>query len=455
LGTFGIGIISQVLNLNNLIVFFGAFGIPLGVTKFVSQFETEKKWDEIYSIIQQINTLFIFMSLFLILICMIFSVQISEIILEDGNYYYFIILLAISIPFSLYGLLFDSYIKGFRKFGFYSKISIISSFISTLIALLLVFRFELYGAALFLLVSPIGSFIIYLFFLRRYNYLKISNVFKIKFKFDQNYLFILKLGAASLIVGMSEQLVLLAMRTSVIQNLGVVQNGIFQSVYTISMNYFNVLFISIGAYLLPVLSGKKDILSVNAEINSVLYLTLLVIVPLITVIFVLRDYVITILYSSEFLPASDLLFYNFFGDYFKAISWILGAWLIPSNKIKVWAIFSLTYYVLFFVIFYILFYLFGFGLKSIPVAYSISYFLHFLVNWYYIYRYNEFRLTSKNLRVLIYSISFLIIILILSNFSMIVGYFIVIPSVILWFVINVKIGDLIKLKELIKGFLKV
>jgi len=47
-------------------------------------------------------------------------------------------------------------------------------------------------------------------------------------------------------------------------------------------------------------------------------------------IYFLRDFAILILFSDEFIPMSDLFFYQLIGDVFKIASWLLGYLMIAK-----------------------------------------------------------------------------------------------------------------------------
>jgi O-antigen/teichoic acid export membrane protein len=83
---------------------------------------------------------------------------------------------------------------------------------------------------------------------------KLSEFISFNFRYSDKFKNVIKLGIASLSVGLADQLTQLVIRSVIIKMLGVDANGLYQAIYSISMNYFSLLFISLGVYLLPVLS---------------------------------------------------------------------------------------------------------------------------------------------------------------------------------------------------------
>ena len=65
-------------------------------------------------------------------------------------------------------------------------------------------------------------------------------------------------------------------------------------------------------------------------------------------IYVLRDIAILILFTEEFMPMSDLFFYQLIGDIFKIASWLLGYLMIAKAMTRIFIIteivFSIEFY---------------------------------------------------------------------------------------------------------------
>lgn len=438
------------MNFNNLIVLASAAGVPLGLIKYISIWEKERNWKEISLVVGQLNTLLLILGVIIVFFNILFAKDISIFLFNDESYYFFIILISLSIPLALVNLIFEAILKGMKKFGHYVKISIVIAVLTLAISILFVILFKIEGAVYSVLISTIIISIVYGIYFHNSKILKLDEFFSLNFKYSSNFRKVINLGLASLIVGSADQLSQLLIRAEIIKSLGINSNGLYQSIYAISLNYFSILFMSLGIYLLPVLSEIKENDLVNAEINSTLKLSLIFIVPLISIIFTFREQIIILLYSKEFLPSTDLLFFNFLGDYFKAFSWIIGAWLIPLGKIKAWVSFSIVYYINFIVIFIVLLFYFDLGLKSVVISYFISYVIHTIINIYYIKKYNKFRFISKNLILIPISICFILGLLITSKYNQLLGYILILPSVLLWFKLSVSKIEMIKAFGLIK-----
>lgn len=451
IGAFGVGVISQILNFNSIIVFTSAVGIPLSLTKFVSIWEKEGLWADIKLIVSQFNTLLFSFGIVFTIINIVLASEISIFLFGDEQYYYLIIIISLSLPLSLVNPILEGLLKGLKRFKQYVKISIFISIFCLLVTLLSVFYFKIVGAVFSLSVSSVIVFLVYYIYFYKIKVFNIYSFFSFNFRYSDKFKIVVKLGLASLAVGLADQISQLLIRTFIIKAYGVNANGLYQSIYSISMNYFNILFMSLGIYLLPVLSEMKDKNLINSEINNTLKFSFIIIVPLVSSIFIFRDFVIRLLYSEEFLPSIDLLFFNFLGDYLKAFSWVIGAWLIPLSRIRAWLVFSFIYYINYILLFLLFSTVFDMGLKSVVISYFISYLIHSFINLYFIIKNNKFKFSTVNLKLFPLSILFILIMMFISDYKQIYGYVIILPSLLLWLKLTVSKVDLFRIIELFKS----
>lgn len=333
------------------------------MTKYISQWENESKWDEIYSLLSLVFFIVISISLLGILFALIFSQTISNLILNTSEYYIYIIILFFSFPFIFMTTIFDAYLRGLKRFDYYIKISLRTIFTSFTITILLIYFMGLSGFVYSILISSILNFFIFLRYLVKNNLFIVSKLFKAKIfdKFISNKIMIL--GLSSLVIGVIQQLTFLFLRSKVISDYGLEANGLYQSVFVISNNYFSIFFITVGIYALPVISENLNIEKVNNIINDHFRLVFILIVPLVCIFFVFRDIILQLLFAKSFLNASNLFFFNFLGDYFKALAWVSGLWLIPNMKVKAWVIFDMILNVNFIIFFFHNVLYLGFGIN--------------------------------------------------------------------------------------------
>lgn len=437
LGTYGIGISSQLLNLNYFIIFIGTVGFPVGLTKYISEWDKEGKWENILLSIKQVLFILFLVGVIGIIMSFIFAKELSVLLLDSKEFSWLIFIVFCSFPFTAISSVFDSLVKGIKRFGLSVKASITTSIITFIITIIFVYYYNIMGVALGLLISSICGVVIYYYFLLKEKIWNYKNLLNIKSEKNPVLKNILKIGIASLLVGGLNQLVQLIIRSYIIRKIGVDYNGIYQGVYAISNNYFNIFFMTISIYSLPVLSEMKEKDMVNLELNNLLRITLLIIVPIIMFAFTLRYYIILLLYTEKFIPATDYMAFNFLGDFFKALAWVFGAWLIPATKIKMWAIIDFIFDFNYLFLFFILITFFNLHLYSVVIAYFIAFIIHAIISLIVLVKYNKFTFSKINIKSIISSIISLIILILISNYNLIFGYLFVFPILLIWFKLNV------------------
>jgi O-antigen/teichoic acid export membrane protein len=444
LGVTGLGIISQLINFQNLILFIVPIGIPLGLTRYIS--ENEKKDSELTNIIF-LNSLrvLVISSLIFTVIISLFSVFISDFLFDNAKYYLFVLILALSIPFSILTSFLDAYLRGLKNINLLVKILITSTIISFVLTVIFVFFFKLEGVVIGLLVGNFFSMLVYFVGMKKKYLIPKLNIFA---KFNKEIIGnIIKIGFASLTIGAVSQLVLLLIRTITINKLGVYGNGIYQSVLGISLNYFGFIYLTLNIYSFPKISGLKLNSEVIDEININFRYILFLMIPLVALIFVFREYVIALLFTKDFSSSESLYKYQFFGDLFKAFSWVIGLWLIPKLKLFLWVSLDLILSVNFLMIYALLLNFYSNGLDSLAIAYLLSNGIHFVLNFIVARKYLKFKFQSKNLSAAVTGLVLLTFIVAFSEYNVMFGYFLIIPALFLWFFYVMKKSEWIFIKD--------
>ncbi|EAV1605004.1 O-antigen translocase, partial [Salmonella enterica] len=113
--------------------------------------------------------------------------------------------------------------------------------------------------------------------------------------------------------------------------------GQWQAVWKISEAYIGVVTIALSTYFLPKLSSLNNVIDIKCEIRMVLKHILPFVIFFAVVIFFMRDFIIALLFTSEFSFARDLFLVQLLGDVIKIISWVY-AFTMLSTKATLWYI---------------------------------------------------------------------------------------------------------------------
>jgi len=373
LGVAGLGIIGQLTNFNMFISYFISIGIPLGITKYISEWNLDNNEEAMYSLFRSsLIILFAFATL-ISSVLIIFSNSFSSFLWGSDVYNYLIIYLSLSFPFYVSIITIDAYIRGLKRYNVFTFIAITNSVVSAIIFISLAYLYEESGVGLAFFLSSVTSLVINLVFCAYYKVFDFSKIFNFKKVNVQILKSVIKLGIASLIIGATNQFALLYIRSEIIKDYGLIYNGYYQSIITMSSSYFAIFSMIFGVHSLPLLSEKKDTHLFNNELNSNLYLVLLLIIPIITLLFSFKNIIIPLLFSKDFNAASDYFLMFLLGDLFRVLSLVLELGLIAKNKIKKWLFVEVVTYLSMIGVFIILNTFSNFGPSSFSLAYFISY----------------------------------------------------------------------------------
>jgi O-antigen/teichoic acid export membrane protein len=165
----------------------------------------------------------------------------------------------------------------------------------------------------------------------------------------------------------------LFIRSYTINHLSVIEAGWWEGMNRISGMYLMVITTSFSVYYLPRLSEIND----KNELKKEIYTAFKVIIPMLLIcftgIFLLRDLIIKVLFSSDFYPMRNLFIWQLLGDIFKITTWLIGFTCIAKSLTKVF-VFNEIFFSLLFVFLSIILIKY-FGVIGITIAYLLNYIL--------------------------------------------------------------------------------
>jgi PST family polysaccharide transporter len=226
----------------------------------------------------------------------------------------------------------NAVINGLGKFKKVIYITIIGTFLSVLVTVILVFQYQIYGALISIIITPGLLFFVSLFFLL--EDFSITTFFKPGL-FDWNLLQNLShYFLMALVSGIFGPLVLLLVRNHLIASVSINAAGYWEAMSRISSYYLLFLNTLITVYYYP-----KMVLAENdSETKEVIQGFYKHIVPVfgigLIVVFVLKNILIQLLFTDDFKPVEMLFFWQLIGDFFKGASLILGMQFFAKKMTK-------------------------------------------------------------------------------------------------------------------------
>ena len=175
--------------------------------------------------------------------------------------------------------------------------------------------------------------------------------------------------------------VFLSIRNHIIHDLGIEQAGYWETMTRISTYYLMFASTILSVYFLPKLSKAQNGLETKNIFLQYYKYILPVFVCGLTVIYLMRFFIIRLLFTKEFLPVTDLFFWQLLGDIFKIASLILGYQLFAKKKTSAFILSELFSLVILY--FFSLYFIRIYGIEGVVIGYALDNFIYFLVLFFY------------------------------------------------------------------------
>ncbi|MDN5108027.1 O-antigen translocase [Aliarcobacter butzleri] len=371
-GPAGLAIIGQLQNFINLVLLASGDFFKTAITKYTAQFQDDEiKKHEIWSTaikIAGVLYIVVFVSLFF------FSNEISAYLLTSSQYGYVLKILAFSIPFFVLNGLLLAILNGQRQIKQYITLSISLSIVSLVLVAILSIFYALEGALVAYVINQSVVLLVTLFYLRKESWLKLKS-FSYKLNQD-NVRKILGFGAISFTAVIASNSSMLYIRDYISTTISLESAGHWQAIWILSTVSLSLITTSLVTYLLPTLSSIKEKHLMSSELKKALYLILPIASAISLSMYLLRDFIIEILYTKEFLPMGELFLWQMIGNVIKACAWLFGYLFVAKAMVKycvsIEIIFALMMVLLsvYFVNIY--------GLVGVTYAYALNTFLYLI-----------------------------------------------------------------------------
>jgi len=371
-GPSGLAVIGQLQNFMSVITTFSNGAITSGIVKYTAEYQTIEQKQKIFSSSIIIS---LFCSLVISIFLFGFSNYLSELILKDVQYNNIFVVFGLTVFLFALNTILMSILNGQKEIKKYVLVNIAGSIFSLFFTSFLITQLNLMGALYALVTNQSIIFFVTLGFVIKCNWFKFEY-----FKQGVDKESLVKLSKYSLMAITSALTVPvshLIVRNYIGENLGWDSAGYWQGIWYISTMYLMLVTTTLSVYYLPKLSEIQD----NTELKKEIFNGYKIILPIVVItsilIFLLKEYIIIIVFSDKFMPMIELFTWQLIGDVIKIVSWLLGYLLIAKAMAKVFIYTEIGFSVLF-VVFSVIF-VDIFGLVGITYAYSLNYFLHLIV----------------------------------------------------------------------------
>jgi len=372
IGPSGVALLGQFQNFVNIIRSFSNGSVNNGIIKYVAEYYDNKdKQDKILSTAFALSLLF---SLICTLFLIFYKDQLSLYLLKTDKYGDIFFLLGITtVLFSLNNL-FISIMNGFKEIKKYVLLNITSNLGALIFTTILVIHMGLYGALVSFIWSQVVIFVITVFYIVKCKWFNFRTFFNgIDSDSARKLAKYSGMAIVSAIVASFSQILV---RNHIASTISMDAAGYWQGVWKISEVYLLFITTTLSIYYLPRLSEIKDRFELKKEIVSSYKIILPAVSLVALTIYICRNWIINILFSSEFMPMSELFAFQLLGDFIKISSWLLAFVMIA----KAMTFYFIATEIIFTVSFVLisLFFIDHFGLVGATYGFALNYLLYLL-----------------------------------------------------------------------------
>ncbi|GLR46970.1 O-antigen translocase [Sphingomonas astaxanthinifaciens] len=227
---------------------------------------------------------------------------------------------------------------------------------------------------------------------------------------------LLRLGAVMMVTGLINLSVLAAVRAFVVRDGGLEAAGQFQAVITLTTMNIALVLSAMASDYFPRLSAEAGLHSEqNRIVNQQLHSALLLAVPLILGLIAFAPFVMRILYSSQFLPGTELLRWQLFGDVLKVPSWALGFVLLANGNRRAFFATEILYATVYLAGSYVA--VSSFGMRGVGLAYSLAFLAYAIALQWVCRRDYGIAISRENMLILLVSAAVIGLLQVAATFS--------------------------------------
>jgi PST family polysaccharide transporter len=408
LGPGGTGLLAQLSTLTSMVVPLATLGLGNGVTALIASARSRGDLATVRRVRSTSLTLTWIVGLSLAAITALLSPWLADALYHDRAYTWVVLVGAVVIPLSAIASLRVSILQGYEAVKAMAGLNGIIALASIAAIVPLAWFFKMPGAV-WQLVIVAAVYVIAggVMERRRRPDANVSVAPEERhFRIDRSLLRpLMRYGSSALLVGLSSTLTLLILRSVLVSKLGLEPNGIYQVCVGISGLYMPLILNSITAIVWPQIAAQTSDAETTATMRQSLRLGLLLMTGAAGAMLAGAPIWVPLFYSGRFLPALDLLPFQFLGDYVRTIAWMCSIWLVPKNRLRPWVLFDLVYGTTMIVTFSLL--VDRIGLRSAVIAYMVAHVSHAVLHYALARRTLGFRFGPDNRRLLIASLALL------------------------------------------------
>lgn len=372
-GPAGYAALGQFQNAVQMITTFASGALNTGVTKYTAEYYQDEVRQ--HTVWRTAGTISLLGSLTTAILLTIFNQPLARWFLKDESLGSIFIWFAATLVLFVFNTLLLAILNGKKEIQRYVVANIAGSLFSLLVTSVMAIQLGLYGALVALAIYQSLTFFVTLLLTYkapwfRLRYL-IGGIDKQAAKNLAKYTSMALTSAAC--VPVSHILI----RNHLGETLGWDAAGYWEAMWRLSAAYLMLVTTTLSVYYLPKLAELQKNSDIKREIIQGYKIILPAAAACGLAIYFLRDLIIRVLFTADFIPMESLFAWQMVGDTLKIGSWILSYLMLGKAMVKLFVASE----VLFACIFYALTVAFTkiVGLEGVVLAHAVNYLIYWVV----------------------------------------------------------------------------
>ncbi|QEY50098.1 O-antigen translocase [Legionella longbeachae] len=370
-GPEGVAILGQFMSLANIFATIAGGGIALGVIKYVAEYA---QTGELQSFLPTATLYTLLFSFVTTLLGFIYSQKLAEWILGSTQYAYLMRWTAFVQLFIALHLLLCAILNGFKQIRLLVSITIISSLLSLIMMSCAAVFYPLKSILCAFVIAQSLAVVISLLFVFRKDWFRLLFSLNIKKQYLIN---LLRYSFMSSVSTLTVPLAQIVVRNDLSALFGWESVGYWQAVVRLSDAYLLFVTAALTTYYLPRLSELQTPQALKQEIRDTHRIFMPLIGFILIVIYLFRGFIINLLYSKTFNPATELFSYQLLGDFFRIASWLFTYLLLAKAWTKTYVFTEVILSIIFVSLSHLL--ARTYGLPGVTYAFALTYFVYWLL----------------------------------------------------------------------------
>ncbi len=372
-GPTGYAALGQFQNAVQMITTFASGALNTGVTKYTAEYyEDEVRQHTVW---RTAGTIALLGSLTTAILVTIFNKYLAQVFLKDESLGSVFIWFAATLVLFVFNTLLLAILNGKKEIQRYVAANIAGSLFSLAVTSVMAIQLGIYGALVALAIHQSLAFFATLLLTYRASWFKLSYLFggvdKQAAKNLAKYTAMAITSAACIPVSH------ILIRNHLGETLGWDAAGYWEAMWRLSAAYLMLVTTTLSVYYLPKLSELQKNSDIKREIIQGYKIILPVVAACGLAIYLLRDFIIRVLFTADFLPMESLFAWQMVGDTLKIGSWILSYLMLGKAMMKLFIaseiIFASMFYVLTVVFTNVI------GIEGVVLAHAVNYLIYWIV----------------------------------------------------------------------------